>query len=103
MLNYLSIHDTNQLDLQRTFPVKDHARPRPSQSFVRGGCDNVAVFKGTRDNACCHQATDVSHVSQQVCINVIRNLTKTFVVQVAGIAAHTLKNGHQDKSWAGQG
>lgn len=79
------------IDSQFTFSVEDHARPRPSQSFVCGGCDDVAVLEGTRDNTCCHQSTDVSHVSQQVRINVVRNLTKTLVVQVAGIAAHTWK------------
>ena len=83
------------LDSQFTFSVEDHARPRPSQSFVRGGCDDVTVLKGTGDDACCHQSTDVSHVSQQVCINIVRNLTKTLVVQVAGIAAHTWKTSQQ--------
>lgn len=86
---------TNDTGSQFTFSVEDHARPRPSQSFVCGGCDNVAVLEGTGDDARCYQSTDVSHVSQQVRINVVRNLAKTLVVQVAGIAAHTWKTSQQ--------
>lgn len=44
--------------------------PCSTEGLVRGGGDQVSMFKGRGDGFGCHQATNMSHVSKQVGIDV---------------------------------
>lgn len=51
--------------------------PRSSQGLMGSGCDQVSVFKGSRNGASCHQTADMSHVSQQVGVQLLTQLKHT--------------------------
>ena len=46
---------------------EDHAGTGPAQGLVRGGCDNVAVFKGLGSFLGRHQATAIQQRIQLWC------------------------------------
>jgi len=69
-----------------TFSEEDHARSGPSECFVCGGGDDVAVLEWTGCKTCSYESTDVSHVSQQVGSVLVRYLPEPLVVQMARVA-----------------
>lgn len=48
--------------------------PRSSEGLVCGGSDQVGVVKGGGDSFGCHEATNVSHVSKHVGVDICAEL-----------------------------
>lgn len=66
---------------------EDEGAARPSQALVAGGGDDVGVREWAREHLGGHETGDVSHVSQQVGVDLVADFAHALVVDEPAVGA----------------
>jgi ATP sulfurylase len=78
-----------------TFSIENDTTSGAPKRLVSSCSNNITVFKRAWAHTRSHQTTDVCHVGHQEAINVVCNLTKTSIVEIARITGKTFTRNEQ--------